>query len=359
LQGAIKNSIIPLSFSFREKIQIQPSSKENNVSFQKFYKTSFGTLFFVLVILTAQSAAQNPRTTPTPRLIITQDDRKIPVAGNNNLYCAGYVETGEVNTADEIVGAVDEQEQNIYAQGDNVYISMGANRGVKVGDVFSVIRPRGRVETRWSKKNNLGFYVQEVGAVEVINVKAEVSVARVVSSCDNLLLGDLLQQTPVRTSPLFEKRPMLNVFAGTTGKAFGRIFMARDGRELLGREQIVYIDLGTEDSVKVGDYLTIYRQLGKGNLFENDEDESVSAREEGFQSDVYRGGKFSNQAPRKSGSKANGRIIKTEDAKEGRQKKLRKVVGELVILNVKEKTATAVITRTAQEIHTGDRVELQ
>jgi len=329
------------------------------VSFQKFYKTSFGTLFFVLVILTTAATAQNPRTTPTPRLIVTQDERKMPVAGSNNLYCAGYVETADVNTANEIVGAEDEQEQNIYAQGDNVYISLGANRGVKVGDMFSVIRPRGRVETRWSRKGNLGFYVQEVGAVEVINVKAEVSVARVVSSCDNLLLGDLLQQTPIRTSPLFEKRPRLDVFADSSGKTAGRIFMARDGRELIGREQIVYIDLGTEDSVKVGDYLTIFRRLGGGNLFENDEDESVSAREDGFQSRVYRGGKFSNQAPRKSGSRATGRIVTTEDAKEGRPNNLRKVVGELVILNVKEKTATAIITRTAQEIHTGDRVELQ
>ena len=329
------------------------------MSFQKFYKTIFGTLFLMAVIFSATVAAQNPRTTSTPNVIISQDNRKMPVAGNTNLYCAGYVETGEVNTANEIVGAEDEQEQNIYAQGDNVYISMGANRGVKVGDMFSVIRPRGRVETRWSKKNNLGFYVQEVGAVEVIAVKNEVSVARVVTSCDNLLLGDLLQQTPVRTSPLIEKRPVMNVFADSSGKTSGRIFMARDGREMLGRDQIVYIDLGTEDSAKVGDYLTIYRPLGSGNLFENDEDESVSARDEGFQSNEYRGGKFSNQAARKSGSKARGRVVTSEEAKSGRPGNLRKVVGEMVILNVKEKTATAVITRTAQEIHTGDRVELQ
>jgi hypothetical protein len=344
-------------FHSERKFQNHSVNKETNVSFQKFYKTSFGALFFVLVMLTVNAAAQNPRTTPS--LVIRQDDRRMPIAGNNNLYCAGYVETGDVNTANEIVGAEDEQEQNIYARGDNVYISMGTNRGVKVGDMFSVIRPHGQVETRWSKKNNLGFYVQEVGAVEVINVKAEVSVARIVSSCDNLLLGDLLQPTPARTSPLFEKRPALNVFADSSGKTSGRIFMARDGREMLGREQVVYIDLGTEDNVKVGDYMTIYRPLGRGNLFENDEDESLSAREAGFQSEEFRGGKFSNQAPRKSGSRANGRIVTTEKAKEGRPAGLRKVVGELVILNVKEKTATAVITRTAQEIHTGDRVELQ
>lgn len=346
----------PLSFSFREKIPKTASKqKENNVSFQKFYQTSF----LVLVAFAAMAAAQTPRTSPTPRLVVAEDNRRLPVAGSNNLYCAGYVETGEVNTANEIVGAVEEQEQKLFAQGDDVYISLGANRGVKVGDIFSVIRPRGQVETRWTRKDDLGFYVQEVGAVEVVNVKAEVSVARVVSSCDNLLLGDLLQPTPARTSPLFEKRPALNIYADASGKKTGRIFMARDGRELIGREEIVYVDLGSEDSVKVGDYLTIYRTLGKGSLFENDEKESVSARDEGFQSNEFRGGKFSNQAPRKKGRRATGGIVTTEDAKENRQSGLRKIVGEMVILNVKEKTATAVITRTVQEIHTGDRVELQ
>ena len=335
------------------------------MSFQKIYKMSFGSLFLVLTALSGAAFAQRPapatRPTPapTPRLVVREDNRKMPVAGSNNLYCAGYVETGSVNTSNEIVGAENEQEQNVYSEGDNVYISMGTNRGVKVGDVFSVIRPRGKVETRLSKKRNLGFYVQEVGAVEIVNVKAEVSVARVVSSCDNLLLGDLLQPTPSRTSPVFQQRPALNVFADSSGKTSGRIFMARDGQEMLGREQIVYIDLGMEDSVKVGDYLTIFRPLGSGNLFENDEEESVSARDVGFQSETYRGGKFSNQAPRKSGSQAAGRIVTNEDAKRGRPNNLRKVVGEIVILNVKEKTATAVITRTAQEVHTGDRVELQ
>ena len=45
-------------------------------------------------------------------------------------------------------------------------------------------------------------------------------------------------------------------------------------------------------------------------------------------------------------------------AKAGRPD-LRKVVGEAVVLSVKEKTATIVITRTGQEIHPGDWVEIQ
>ena len=327
------------------------------MSFQNFYKTGFGTLFLIVFVSTANLFAQKP--TPTPKVMLDQDTREMPVVGKNNLYCAGYVEAGTIDTKNEIVGAEKEQEKNIFAQNDFLYINMGANKGVKVGDMMSVVRPRGKVDTRWTKKKNLGFYVQEVGAVEVVNVKSESSVVRVVSSCDNLLLGDLVQPIPSRTSPLFEKRPALDIFSDSNGKTNGRIFMARDGQELLGREQIVYIDLGAEDNVKVGDYMTIYRKLGSGNILDDLPPESVSARDQGFESQEYHGGKFSNQAQRKGGEKANGRVVTSEKAKRGRQANLRNVVGELVILNVKEKTATAVITRTAQEIHTGDQVELQ
>ena len=328
------------------------------MNFQKLHNKFFALNLLALLFLSATAFAQNGKQ-PKPTVIIDKTRKELPVAVGNNLYCAGYVQTASVDTDRKIVGAEEEQEQNIYAQGDNLYINVGTNKGVKVGDMFAVIRPRGQVKTRWTKKRNLGFYVQEVGALEVVKVQAEFSVVRVKNSCDNLLLGDLLQPIEQRTSTTFQLRPPLDVFGEPTGKTSGRIFMARDGRELLGREQIVYIDLGAEDKVNVGDHLTVYRPLGKGNLFDNNADESVSAKDADFQSDQYRSGKFSSQAARKSGARAGGKVVTTEDAKEDRPKGLRKVVGEVVILNVKEKTATAVITRTAQEIHTGDMVELQ
>ncbi|HEX8247356.1 MAG TPA: hypothetical protein VF599_04160 [Pyrinomonadaceae bacterium] len=321
---------------------------------------------FALTVVSSSSASgqepfrqQQPRATPTPKLVINRIQRELPVAARNNLYCAGYIQNAPVNTDFEVVGASDEREQNVYAENDYVYLSRGANRGVKVGDMFAVTRPRGKFRTRFSRKGTLGIYVEEVGAVEVVNVKSEVSVARVVTSCDTFLLGDLLQPIPARVSPVFQPRPMFDLFAEPTGKAQGRIVLARDSREALSAEQVVYIDLGAEDNVSVGDYLTIYRPLGTGGVLNSDQHVSLSARDDGFQSETYRGGKFSNQAPRKSGSEAEGKIVSRRDAKRRRPSGLRKVVGEMVILNVKERTATALITRNAQEIHTGDMVELQ
>ncbi|MBS1798092.1 MAG: hypothetical protein JSS81_30020 [Acidobacteria bacterium] len=308
-----------------------------------------------LLVFSAGVSAQNKKT----KVIVSEATKNLPVAGANNLYCAGYVQTGSVDTSRKIVGAVNEQEQNVYSQGNFVYINVGANQNVQVGDMFAVIRPRGRVETRWSSKKDLGFLVQEVGALEVVNVKGAVAAARVKTSCDNLLLGDLLQPIPARTSPMYSQRPALDIFGNPSGKAAGRIFMARDNLELLSRDQIVYIDLGAEDGAKPGDYLTVFRPLGKGGLFDKQQKESTSARDEGFQSDRFRGGKFSNQAARKSGDMANGTVVTTETAKQDRPSDMRKVVGEAMILTVQGKTATAVIVRTAQEIHTGDYVEMQ
>jgi hypothetical protein len=51
--------------------------------------------------------------------------------------------------------------------------------------------------------------------------------------------------------------------------------------------------------------------------------------------------------------------VTTTEIKKNRPEVPRKVVGELVVTNVQQRTATAVITRVAQEVHTGDFVEMQ
>ena len=328
------------------------------MNFQTFHKKIIGTIFVITAAAAISATAQISKK-PKPKVVVNEE-KTYSVAAGSNIYCAGFVQTAPLSTANKIVGAENEQEKYAYATGNNLFVTLGANADAKAGDKFSVVRPRGQVKTRWSNKKNLGFYVQEVGTVEVVKVKPDVTVVRVSATCDNILIGDLLMPMQQRTSPAYQDRPALDRFAEPTGKASGRIFLARDSREMLGREEIVYIDLGADDNVQIGDHLTIYRPLGKGNLpIKDTDDEEIQARNENFQSEEFRGGTFSNQAGRKEGETATGKAMTTERAKKNRPKNLRKIVGEMVILNVKEKTATAVITRTAQEIHTGDMVEVQ
>ena len=252
----------------------------------------------VLAAFTVFAVVGIAQTPSRPLTVLAPAARNMRVAERNNVYCAGYVQHSPIDTSRKIVGGVEEQEQFLYSENNVVYINAGANKGVNVGDVMNVFRPRGQVNTRWTRKGNLGFYVQEVGALEVVRVKAEVSVARVKTSCDNLLLGDLVQPMQVRVAPEFRPRPPMDLYADPNGKAVGRLFMARDNVEAISRDFIVYIDLGAEDNVKVGDYLTIFRRLGDGNPYFGDWGESASARNDGFESFEYRGGKFSNQTAR-------------------------------------------------------------
>jgi hypothetical protein len=328
------------------------------VNLQNICKSATVAIF---VLVSGISALGQRTVVPVPA------PAKLDVVTGNNLYCAGYVQTAPFYTADrksanrpdKIVGAYNEQDGWLYSQHNDLYVNGGADKGVKVGDMFSVIRPRGKVTSHWSKTHDLGVYVEELGVVEVIRVKQEVSVVRVKNSCSNILLGDLVVPFEQRASIAYVERPRLDRFADPSGKATGRIVMARDHREAPTRDDIIYVDLGS-DSAQAGEFVTIFRKLGKGNpVGFVGQNETVSARDGGFASDVYRGGKFSNQAPRKKGENANGHIVTTEDAKEDRPSDLRKVVGEGMIVNVKERVATIVITRTAQEIHTGDWVEIQ
>ena len=90
-------------------------------------------------------------------------------------------------------------------------------------------------------------------------------------------------------------------------------------------------------------------------------------RTAGFQSDRYRGGGFSNQGMRAKDSsrfaEADGRYnhnpLTTREIKKHRPLMPRKIVGEMVIIDVQTRTATAIITRTVGEVHTGDWVEIQ
>ena len=55
----------------------------------------------------------------------------------------------------------------------------------------------------------------------------------------------------------------------------------------------------------------------------------------------------------------NGNVVTTPQVKASRPPMPRKNVGEMVILKVQERTATALITVVAQEIHPGDYVEIK
>jgi hypothetical protein len=322
--------------------------------------------FVCQLALAFTTNAQSPAA--TPQVVMPGSGQPLRVAGKFSLYCAGYIRYQRLPGMPEIVGAEEEQEQRTYADGDIVYLNAGSQQGIKEGQNFQIIRPRGDVKgVHKQKRGFLGTYIQEIGQLQVFKVRENTSAAQITFTCDAALLGDLLAPIPDRESPLQRAEGDLDRFADPTGKQNGILMMAKDSREMVTRNDIVYIDLGSEDQIKRGDYLTIYRPLGTGNVTRVDNEEMARNRATGFQSNRYHGGGFSNQATRAKDSTAfrdtEGRYrykpITSREVKRHRPLMPRKIVGELVIIDVQTRTATAIITRVASEVHTGDWVEIQ
>jgi hypothetical protein len=326
-----------------------------------FFKASLFCLF-------ASVVAANAQTTAPVQILYPGSNQPQYVAGKSRLFCAGYIRYQRLPHMPEIVGAHEEQEQRTYADGDIVYLNAGSQQGIKEGQNFQIIRPRGDVKGVHKEKDGyLGTYVQEVGQLQVFKVRENTSVAQITFTCDMALLGDLLAPVPDRESPLVRADENLDRYSDPSGKQTGRLMMAKDNREMVTRNDIVYIDLGSEDKITRGDYLTIYRPMGTGNITRFDNEEMARNRATGFESNRFRGGGFSNQASRakdetafvRSEGRYRYRPITSKEVKDHRPPMPRKVVGEMVVIDVQTRTATAIITRVVGEVHTGDRVEIQ
>lgn len=332
-----------------------------------FYHSVIGTLLLLSSVGFVAAQTPNPQSSPQKQqrpVLILPDDKRLNLATTKrNLYCAGFIQFAPSPRYLEVVGAEQEQEQLVYGEADYLYINQGSAQGIKVGNQYTVVRPRGQFKSKLSKKKGfLGTYFQEIGVVTVIEVKENVSVVFVEAACDPIVFGDLLRAVEDRKAPALPAEAPLSRFEDPTGKQNGRIVLARDNKELLSKDNVVFIDLGEEDGVKPGDYMTVYRPLGKGRITEFREDDVTVSSSYGYESDVFKGGPFSTSAPRVKDTAANGVYGPTTsipDVKKRRPQMPRKIVGELVIISVQQRTATAVITRTAQEVHTGDYVEIK
>src|SRR6478609_7461294 len=98
---------------------------------------------FALACLPALAFTTNAQTpAPTPQVVMPSAAPAPRVAGDSSLYCAGFIRYQRLPHMPEIVGALDEQEQRTYADGDVVYLNAGSQDNIKEGQNFQIIRPR-------------------------------------------------------------------------------------------------------------------------------------------------------------------------------------------------------------------------
>jgi hypothetical protein len=255
----------------------------------------------------------------------------------STVNCAGFVSDQKVPDEMRIISAEQSNYKITFARGDYVHINRGLDKGVRVGDRFSVVRPdKDPTDVPWFKWQSklfkaMGTLYMDAGQLRVVSVQPKLSIARVSFSCHFMQRGDIVLPYQDRPAPPFKDPAAFDHFAPVSGKPVAMLVAGRDNSQIFGKLTAVYVNLGTNQGVKVGDYFRIFRYQGSNN-------ETVEL-DKGYQYKLYGFG----SAPQR---------YEWNDLP-------REVLGEGIVLSVSRNSSTIMITFTSIEVFAGDYVEIE
>ena len=267
----------------------------------------------------------------------SQDAPAIPQIDFSTVNCSGFVADQHVPDEIRIVSGEQSNYKITFTRGDYVHINRGQDKGVRVGDRFSVVRadkdPTDVPWFKWQEKllKAMGTPYMDAGQVRVVNVQPKVSVAQVIFSCGYMQRGDILQPYQDRPAPPFKDSAAFDHFAPVSGKPVAMVVAGKDYGQVFGKLSAVYVNLGSGQGVKVGDYFRIFRY--QGSMAE------TVPQNKGYQYSVYGFG----SAPTR---------YEWNDLP-------REVLGEGIVINVNRNSSTMVITFNSIEVYAGDYVEIE
>jgi len=281
----------------------------------------------VVFLSAAVSSAQNAQQAPPA---LAQPDR-------TSVYCSGFITDQKVPDGIQLISGEQSNYKITFSRGDKVYINRGQDKGVRVGDRFSVVRPTTDPNQvpwfKWQTKlmKAMGTAYSDEGHVRVVNVQPKVSIAEVTFSCGYMQRGDILQPYQDRPAPPYKDPTAFDHFAPVSGKPVAMVVGGTDFAQAYGRNQSIYVNLGNKQGVKVGDYFRIFRYQGSMA-------ETVPQTKD-YQYTMYGFG----SAPQR---------YAWNDLP-------REILGEGIVINVSSNSSTAVITFSTIEIYAGDYVEIE
>jgi hypothetical protein len=225
----------------------------------------------------------------------------------------------------------DRDEKKLLTEDDVVFIKLPKDQLIelRVGDMFSIFRVVKKVKHPVTN-NNIGYAIKVVGELEVTALGRKTASAVISNATDVIHPKDRIRpfESTVKTIDVVKgKEPVVGYIV--------HAILAQPGDfedPMLSENDIVYIDRGYADGVRVGNIFDI--------LEIREEYDQIKLTAEEYQ-EMLEKGEVDEQLNERG-------IVYPPD-----------VIGQLVILNAKEYTSTAVISRSNKFIKMGNMVRLQ
>jgi hypothetical protein len=246
---------------------------------------------------------------PTARM--TTESRPIALGTEADIFCYGYI--GDPNEAMPNYIASHENVDVKYlpgtdisasaTNGDLVYVAGGNATGLVAGETYLIVLPQAIVKHPATGRE-LGRHYDYIGQLRILCTEDGRSRAIITESCREIPLNARLKPLPQLPIPIARVPDLAAWCDEPSGKTNGYIVDSREWDLGLVEGNLVQIDLGRDNAIQPGDFLTVTRPS-----------------------------KRADQPP--------------------------VILGQIGVLTTEARTATAIVLQARREMLIGDRVELR
>jgi len=224
---------------------------------------------------------------------------------NVSIKQTAFVEKSDLDKSIKVDGGVDEKQ--LLTIGDSVYLAYDSKNPPKVGQRYSIYRPGNSVK---AGGKDVGAYVKIIGAVEVVSVKQDKRARGVVVEANQEIeRGDKVGSLQKEFKNVTPVPPKVD--------AQGSIVAMLAKEQLIGRGEVVFVDLGKGSGVEIGNRLFVVR---RGDALPEQSRDTVGQDDRRFPA---------------------------------------RTLGEIVIVDVGDKVSIGLVTLSVQEMGLGDLVIMQ
>lgn len=223
-------------------------------------------------------------------------EKELPVITTEMLLTSGYLTPYDHPFATVI--DFQQPDKRAASPGDNIYISKGGKAGVKEGDRFFIYhRSDPIIDTE--SHDEIGYVVTMSGVISVKEVKEDVSLAHVDRGFNMIFAGDgIMPQFNVQPPKMDPDRPLEDKTIE------GKIVYVRHGKDGISQDDTVYLNVGRKQGVR--------------------------------ESDLFK-------------------VVEYDETRGDETHGILKDIGRLLIILVKEESATAVVVSSKSAVKIGDR----
>jgi hypothetical protein len=266
---------------------------------------------------------------------------------SSDLQCAGFVNKQMLPNSTYVAGGLDTPNTAQYAEGDLVFF---AGQGYELGKRYRIVREL-RDPNRYeefdgqaSMLHAMGQPYAELAIARVVDTRSKSAIAHIDLSCAPIVPGDIVSTYADRPALPHHAPLRFDRFAPPNGKPSGRIVMAKDFDAELGTGMKVYMNLGENQGIKVGDYFRAVRSY-EADL--HNPVDSLSFKASTAEDTQAKPPSIEQMAlNRTSGPNIRVAIFP------------RRAVGEILVIETTPTTSTGMIVFAMEDMHLGDGVEL-